>query len=101
MKKINKICRTINLLIAVLFLISCAQPQQSVKSVMDNIVTRFYETMDEAELSSLNNEKILNLVSDKEKEILATKYWMFDFTVPLIVSIMRHVGQQAKLFWLP
>jgi len=81
-------------------MVSCSQEHQTVKSVMDNIVTRFYETMDEAELSSLDNQKILSLITEKEKKVLATKYWTFNVNVPVVVSIMSHIDQCVKPFWL-
>ena len=31
---------------------------------------------------------------------MATKYWTVDVTVPVMVSVMRHIDQQVKSFWL-
>lgn len=80
--------------------IACSHSQATVKDVMDNIVTRLYEKMDEQELSQLDNQKILQFISQEEQEILATKYWLFDVNVPVVVSIMRHIDQRVAPFWL-
>ena len=100
MKKTFRILLVANVVLLSLLMVSCSQEKQTVKTVMDSIVTRFYETMDEAELSRLDSQKILNLISEKEKEVLATKYWTFNVNVPVIVSIMHHVDQGVKPFWL-
>lgn len=67
---------------------------------MDNIVTRLYSTKNETELNSLDDTKIMQLLTESEKQVLATKYWTFDVNVPVIVSVMRHVEQQTVPFWL-
>jgi hypothetical protein len=79
---------------------SCSSTEVSVKKVMDNVVTRFYATMDEKELSSLTNDKVLALLSEGEKKILSSRYWMFDVNVPATVSIMRDVNQKDLPFWM-
>lgn len=71
-----------------------------VKEVMDETVTSLYKTMNEQELTSLNYEQVMGLVDDQEKEILATKHWMFDANVPVTVSIMRSTEQKIVPFWL-
>ena len=102
MKKVIKKSLLLQIILLLFIIVSCSSEQQTVKSVIDNIVTRFYETMDETELFALDNQKILSLISEKEKEILSTKYWTFDVNVPVILSIMHHVDQQAihRPFWL-
>lgn len=72
----------------------------SVKEVMDNVVSRMYATLSEEELNQLTTEKILGLLTEHEKRILATKYWTFEATVPCLVSVMRHVDQAQVPFWL-
>ena len=67
---------------------------------MDNVVTRLYATMDEAELKKLDDTRIMQFLTDEEKRILSTKYWTFDVNVPVVVSVMRHVDQRVAPFWL-
>jgi hypothetical protein len=88
------------ILFLIIRLFSCTPDVTSVKEVMDQVVTRFYATMDEAELSELTQQKILNLLTDNEKKILATHYWMFDVNVPVLVSLMRDRDQKEVPFWL-
>jgi acid phosphatase type 7 len=83
-----------------LFLFNCASDSLTVKQVMDNVVTRLYSTKNETELNSLDDAKIMQLLTETEKQVLATKYWTFDVNVPVIVSVMRHVDQQVVPFWL-
>jgi len=88
------------ILFLTIWALSCTPQTNSVKDVMDGVVTRFYDTMDENELSSLTDEKIMQLLTVDEKKILATHYWMFDVNMPATVSIMRDVDQQHIPFWL-
>ncbi len=81
-------------------LLTCSQDKRTVKRVMDECVTRLYQTMNEQELASLDNEKILNLFSNVNKNILASRYWSFDTNVPVIVSVMQHEAQPVFPFWL-
>jgi hypothetical protein len=73
---------------------------ESVKDVMDRTVTHLYQTMSEQQLDSLTNDQALALFNENDKEILATRYWMFDVNVPVIVSIMRSEEQKIIPFWL-
>ena len=59
-----------------------------------------YQTMNREELNNLTIEKVTNLFSEEDLEILATKYWMFDVSVPAVVSVMREKGQAIVPFWL-
>ena len=72
----------------------------SVKETMGGIVTRFYANLDHDELSSLTQEKVLELITDEEREVLATRYWYFDVDVPIVVSVIRNVDQPVVPFWL-
>jgi hypothetical protein len=73
---------------------------RSVKDVMDRTVTRLYHTMSEQQLDSLTNDQALALFNEKDKEVLATRYWTFDVNVPVIVSVMRSTKQKIIPFWL-
>ncbi len=97
----TKILNTITCLILIACLtLTCSQNQPNVKSVIDELVTHLYTTMGDAELSALNDEAVLKLLSDEDKHTLATNYWSFNVNVPVVVSIMRHVKQQIVPFWL-
>ncbi len=83
--------------------VSCNKPQekeQTVKDVMDNTITRLYKTMDEKQLTSLTDDQVMALFTDQEKQVLATKHWMFDVNVPVVVSVMRSTQQKTVPFWL-
>jgi len=88
------------IIILVIRSLSCAPEPDSVKEVMDQVVTRFYNTMDEKELADLTDERIMRLLTADEKKVLATRYWMFDINIPATVSIMRDIEQSHIPFWL-
>jgi hypothetical protein len=82
---------------------SCADKsirEETVKDVMDQAVTRLYRTMSEQQLDSLTNDQVMVLLNDSEKNVLATRYWMFDVNVPVVVSVMRSAEQKKTPFWL-
>jgi len=91
------------LLISALFsgLSSCKHEAKSVKTVMDDVITKLYQTSDEKQLSALNNDLVMALFSKDEKEALATQHWSFDVNVPVVVSVMRSAEQKVIPFWLP
>jgi hypothetical protein len=51
-------------------------------------------------LESLTDDQIMTLFNDQEKEVLATRHWMFDVNVPVVVSVMRSTKQSSAPFWL-
>ncbi|MCP5064225.1 MAG: metallophosphoesterase family protein [Ignavibacteriae bacterium] len=67
---------------------------------MDNVVTRFYESMNEDELSKLTNKKVMSFLKEDELEVLSSQYWMFDVNVPSIVSVMRDARQKIIPYWI-
>ena len=87
-------------LIFILLLVSCNPETRSVSDVIENLVTRLYSDMSEADLAALSSDKILSLLSEKDKDVLATKYWQFNVNTPVTVSIMRHIDQKTPPFWL-
>jgi len=84
----------------ILGLISCNQQKPSVKEVMDIAIARLYKTMDENQLSTLDNDQVMALFSKDEKAALSTKHWSFDVNVPVTVSVMRSEKQKIVPFWL-
>jgi len=90
----------ITLLFLSLLFLFCSENPKSVKDVMDKTVTHIYQTMSKDEIKKLTNDDVMKLFSDDELEVLATKYWMFDVNVPVLVSVMRETGQKIVPFWL-
>jgi hypothetical protein len=93
---------------AVLFIIattlfSCSRTEKSdrsVKEVMDDVITKLYRTKDAKQLVTLDNEQVMALFSNEEKQVLSTKHWMFDVNVPVVVSVIRSAEQKVVPFWL-
>jgi purple acid phosphatase-like protein/calcineurin-like phosphoesterase family protein len=77
-----------------------ASAQPSLKKTMDGIISRFYTTLDPESLQSLNQEKVLKLITDEERAVLATKYWTFKVNVPAVVSLIRNVNQPEVAYWI-
>jgi hypothetical protein len=73
----------------------------AVQDTMDQIVTRFYDTLTEEQLARLDDPTIQRLITDEERHVLASKYWCFEVNVPAIVSVMRDKAQSVVPFWLP
>ena len=81
-------------------LVSCTKDEGSVKSVMDRVVTELYSTKSESQLSGLNYEETMTSFSEEDLNVLATKHWIFDASVPVVVSVMRSTEQKIIPFWL-
>ncbi|MFN8344801.1 MAG: metallophosphoesterase family protein [Spirosomataceae bacterium] len=73
---------------------------QSVKQVMDDVVTRLYRQLTPAQLDTISENYILSFLSESEKKVLATQYLTFNVNVPIVVSLMRHRDQKSPPFWL-
>ncbi|ODS81837.1 MAG: metallophosphoesterase [Cytophagaceae bacterium SCN 52-12] len=74
--------------------------EPSVREVVDNLVTRLYDTYTPVQMDTLSSSYILSLLTGREKEVLAERYWMFDVSVPSKVSLMRDKNQGEVPFWL-
>jgi len=79
---------------------SCSTDTSTVSAVMDDKVTELYKTKTEEELSALNYDQATSLFTEKEMKILATRHWMFDVNVPVVVSVFRSKKQEIVPFWL-
>lgn len=91
------------LIILQLLVISCStkpESQVSVKETMDNTVSRFYSDFDLSQLDTIGNDFILKFLSEEDKNVLSTGYWVFEANVPVRVSLMRDSAQQVVPFWL-
>lgn len=89
--------------ILILFLFSFlqvfSQNHNSVKSVIDRVVTEIYKTMTPEQLASLDDQNVMELFSDNDLKILSTKYWTFDINVSSMVYVMRDKNQKVVPFW--
>lgn len=75
-------------------------PDESVKEVMDEVITNIYATMNENEPASIDYQQALSLFDEEDLEVLSTRHWVFDVNVPVIVSVMRSENQKNPPFWL-
>lgn len=86
------------------FLISCAPKkemhEQSVASVMDDVITRLYRDVPATRYDSINDAFIIKFLRPEEKKTLASRYQYFSVNVPVIVSLMRDQAQKTLPFWL-
>ncbi|WP_332368506.1 hypothetical protein [Spirosoma telluris] len=76
------------------------QPKHGVKAVMDGVVTRLYKTYQPQQLDTIQQNFVLSVLTDQEKNVLATQYWTFRANVPVVVSLMRDQEQKVLPFWL-
>jgi hypothetical protein len=85
-------------------MISCEKEKPvvsgTVKEVIDDAVTRLYQTLDRSQLDTMSDAYILSILSEADKEILATRFWTFEANVPVTVSLMRDTAQKVLPFWL-
>ena len=91
------------LLTVTLFVFSCvSRPNsgESVKNVMNKVITELYKNFSPTDLSKLDYDNSIALFSTVELKVLATQHWMFDVNVPVIVSVIRSQEQKIVPFWL-
>lgn len=72
----------------------------TVAGVIDKTITQLYATKGQEELAGLTYSQALSLFSEDELEVLATRHWIFDVNVPVMVSVFRSVKQETVPFWL-
>lgn len=73
---------------------------QSVKEVMDSVITRLYQEVPSESYGSIDEKFMLNFLTDEEKAVLSTRYQYLKVNVPVRVSLMRSKSQQIIPFWL-
>ncbi len=99
--KFSKFIQISMLLLFVTSIFSCVEKEdRRVKDVMDKVVTELYQTKSESELSGLDYNQVINLFSEEDMQVLATRHWTFDVNVPVVVSVMRSERQKTVPFWL-
>ena len=76
------------------------EQEQTVKSIMDKEVTELYATKNEEELAAIDEEEAMALFTPEELDVLASKHWVFDVNVPVVVSVMNNSEQKYEPFWL-
>lgn len=81
--------------------LAAATPSQPVKEALDGIVARLYEKLSIENLTAIDEAALADVISESERQVLATEYLSFDVNVPATVSVMRHVDQATVPFWLP
>ncbi len=99
---LSNIQRYTVILILTVGLFSCTHQvrEQSVKGIMNMTFTRLYKTMNDQELSSIDENKVLTLFSRDEMEVLSKNHWIFEVNVPVVVSVIRSTEQKKVPFWL-
>jgi len=66
--------KSFGLALALALCVSIAMSAEtSLKEAMDGVVTRFYASLDQEELSSLTHEKVLALMTDEELETITER----------------------------
>jgi acid phosphatase type 7 len=93
--------RCLIIFLSTLVISSCKHENRTVKDVMNSKISYLYLTMDSKALKSLDYDKVFSTFSEDEKEILASRHWMFDVNVPVVVSVIRSTEQKIVPFWLP
>ncbi|WP_229236099.1 purple acid phosphatase family protein [Dyadobacter tibetensis] len=73
---------------------------RSVKNVIDEVVTRFYNDFTPAQLDTIGQDFIVEYLSQEDREVLSTGYQTFEVNVPVTVSLMRDKEQKVVPFWL-
>lgn len=67
---------------------------------MNEKISRLYEEKTQEELAAITYGEAFKLFANDELEVLATRHWMFDVNVPVVVSVMRNTKQEIVPFWL-
>jgi predicted phosphodiesterase len=99
-KRNSLLIQLLLLVVLTLSFISCKQEEKTVKDVMDRKISFIYRSTSKKEMLNLDYDKAFSFFSVNEKEILATKHWMFDVNVPVVVSVMCSSKQKIEPFWL-
>lgn len=79
---------------------SFAQSDTRIKSVMDSLMTELYKQNSFPELSELDEAAVLQKLTPNDQQVLATAYWQFEVSDPVIVSVMKDIKQKSVPFWL-
>lgn len=93
--------------IGIIFWVACQSekapdiPVKSIADVISDAVTRIYSEGREALFAEYNQEDALKEFDKEEKQILASRYWVFNIDQEAEVIVCRDVKQKEVPFWLP
>ncbi|WP_209330035.1 purple acid phosphatase family protein [Lunatimonas salinarum] len=73
---------------------------KTLTGIMDDLVSRFYEQFDKPTLDTISESFIRSYLTEEEKQVMATQYWVIRVNVPVTVSLMRDKDQKTVPFWL-
>lgn len=76
------------------------QNKPTVKEVIRDKVTWLYANKTPEELDAITYDEAFSLFTAEEQKVLATRHWMFDVNVPVVVSVIRSEKQKILPFWL-
>jgi acid phosphatase type 7 len=91
------------LFLSFLTLSFCAAPPKNspdLKTTVDQIVTRLYAEIPFDSLNLLDEAFFNTYLSEEEKAVMASQYWILEVNQPVRISLMRHVDQKTVPFWL-
>jgi 3',5'-cyclic AMP phosphodiesterase CpdA len=74
--------------------------QPSIHDTMAGVIDRLKLKLPMESLQGISPELAVEFLTDQERKILGTSYWMFDVNVPVTVSVMRDRDQAEPHFWL-
>lgn len=72
----------------------------SVHDTVAGIIERMQREMDPEELTRLNEQSVLEFMTEEEREILASEHLVFTVNVPVVVTVFREAGPREVVFWL-
>jgi acid phosphatase type 7 len=96
----SKVQHLLLVFVSIIGFVSCSHDPRTVKDLMDSKIDYICRTMDPKQILSLDYDKVFSMFSKDEKEILATKHWIFEVNVPVVVSVMRSGEQKIVPYWL-
>ena len=98
--RIDTIIRVLAGFMLITAMISCEESEDSVKDVMNKVITNLYKNTSANDLQKLDVDHAMALFSKEDLKVLSTRHWMFDVNVPVVVSVMRSSEQKIVPFWL-
>ncbi len=75
-------------------------PHPSVHDTVANILERMKGDLRKEQFLALTEEKLVQLLTPKEREILGTEHIVFKVNVPVVLSVVRTGEPVEQVFWL-
>ncbi len=90
---------------ALVLLSACGTTQKPkefvpVTEARDRVLERIIAEIPKERFGSLDEEFVMNFITEEEKEIFANNHWVFTVDKPAIVSVMHFKKQKTVPFWL-